>query len=187
MSANVLLYEAAHLLKQHYHNSEEIVQRVMHHAIAAAGSAAASGCLPGAGSTIAATISIGIIVKMYVSLGKMLGVKIGHGVLKALASAVVADLVGVVAASIAVTAVISFVPGIGTVGSAVLTGITSFCYVYLAGLIYIKMVGKLLNSGKSIENMSEQELKEALKETADSINMKDAMKEARSAYKDMKK
>lgn len=131
-------------------------------------------------------VSVGIIVKMYVSLGKMLGVKLGNGVLKSLASAVVADLAGAVAASIAVAAAISFIPGIGTLGSAAITGITSFCYVYLAGIIYIKMLGSLLNKGKSVDSMSEAELKQAMRNTASSIDLNDAIKEAKKAYKDNK-
>lgn len=122
---------------------------------------------------------------MYVSLGKMLGVKLGNGVLKSLASAVVADLAGAVAASIAVAA-ISFIPGIGTLGSAAITGITSFCYVYLAGIIYIKMLGSLLNKGKSVDSMLEAELKQAMRNTASSIDLNDAIKEAKKAYKDNK-
>lgn len=185
--SSAMLREAAYALKVYCHDSDEIVQSVIGHAAGAAVSAAGAGCLPGAGSTIAAGISIGIIVKMYVSLGKMLGVKLGNGVLRSLASAVVADLAGAVAASIAVAAAISFIPGIGTLGSATITGITSFCYVYLAGIIYIQMLGKILKTGKSVESMSEEELKRAMKSAAGSIDIDNALKEAKSAYKENKK
>ena len=77
-----------------------------------------SGALPGAGSTIAIGVSTGIIVKMYISLGKMLGIHIGNGVLKAMASALVADVAGSVAASLGASTILSFVPGIGTLGAA---------------------------------------------------------------------
>lgn len=184
---SVILKEAAYALKTYYSNADELVQSVINHALGAAASAAGAGCLPGAGSTIAAAVSIGIIVKMYVSLGKELGVRLGEGVLKSVASAVVADLAGAVVASIAVSAVISFVPGIGTIGSAMITGITSFCYVYLAGVIYLKMLGTLLDMGKSVNDMSEEELKDAMKKTADSMNIKDVVKEAKSAYKENEK
>lgn len=183
---SAMLKEAAYALKEYYNNADEIVESVISHALGAAIAAAGAGGLPGAGSTIAAGIAIGIIVKMYVSLGKMLGVKLGNGILKSLASAVVADLAGAVVASIAVSTVLSFIPGIGTLGSAVITGITSFCYVYLAGIIYIKMLGSLLNNGKNIDGMSEAELKQAMKSAANSIDLNDAIKEAKNAYKENK-
>lgn len=182
-----MLKMAAYSLKDYYRNADEIVQNVIGHAALAAGSAALSGAIPGAGSTIAATISIGIIAKMYFSLGNMLGVRFGNGVLKALASAVVADLAGSVAAILAVATALSFVPGLGSLGAAGIVGLTSFCYVYLAGIIYIKMVSGLLKSGKSIDRMTADEVREAAKREASSMNMKAAAKEATSAYKASKR
>ena len=186
MNTNTMLGMAAHGLKNYYDNSEEIVKKVMDYGAAAAGAAALSGCLPGAGSTAAAAISLGIIVKMYIRLGKLLGVHLGSSVLKALASAVVADLAGSVVAILAVSTVLSFIPGIGSLGAATITGITSFCYVYLAGIIYINMVEGLLKSGKSIENMTESELKAAAKAASDAMDMKAAVKEAKAAFKENK-
>ena len=180
-----ILHTAARQLSVYYKNSDEIVQSVMNHALAAAGSAALSGALPGAGSTIAIGVSTGIIVKMYISLGKMLGIHIGNGVLKAMASAL--DVAGSVAASLGASTILSFVPGIGTLGAAAITGITNFGYVYLAGIIYIKMITKILESGKSISNMSEEEILKELKKTTNTVNMKEAMKEAKTAYKNNKK
>ena len=181
-----MLKLAAVALAGYYKDADDIVKSVINHAAAAAASAAVAGAVPGAGSTIAATVSIGIIVKMYVSLGNKLGIHLGNGVLKALASAVVADLAGSIVAILAVSTVLSFIPGLGTLGAAGISGLTSFCYVYLAGVIYIKMVGKILSSGKSVDNMTEEDLKAAARQTADSMDMKKAVKEATSAYKSNK-
>lgn len=183
---NDMLYMAANALKGYYNEADDIVKSVINHAVAAAGAAALSGCVPGAGSTIAASVSIGIIVKMYVSLGNMLGIHLGNGMLKALASAIVADLAGSVVAMLAVSTVLSFIPGLGTLGAAGITGLTSFCYVYLAGVIYITIVGKIVGSGKSVNSMTEEELKEAARQAAGSMDMKKAVKEATSAYKNNK-
>ena len=107
-------------------------------------------------------------------------------ILKSIASAVLADLGGAIAAFVIVAAAISFVPGFGTIGAATITGITSFCYVYLAGMVYIKMLGTLLNMGKSVSTMSEEELKQAMKKEMDSLDMREAIKEAKCAYKQNK-
>ncbi len=182
-----LLYQAVKGLQAHYHEGGEIVQCVIHHASAAAVAATLEGVLPGAGSTIAAVTATGIIIKMYVSLGQKLDVHLGKGTLKALASALVADLAGVLAANLAAAAVLSFVPGLGSLGAAALTGMTGFAYVYLAGLIYIKMVSSLMKSGKSVDQMSENELIKMARETTCTVNLKDAVKEAASEYKKNKK
>ncbi len=183
---SAMLKEAVYALKIYYYDSEEIVKTVIEFALAAAASAAASGCLPGAGSTVAIAVSLGFVVAMYVALAKMLGVEFGNGILKSIASAVLADLGGAIAAFVIVAAAISFVPGFGTIGAATITGITSFCYVYLAGMVYIKMLGTLLNMGKSVSTMSEEELKQAMKKEMDSLDMREAIKEAKCAYKQNK-
>lgn len=182
-----LLYQAVRALESHYHAGGEIVQCVIHHATAAAAAAALEGVLPGAGSVAAAATSVGVIVKMYVSLGKKLNVHLGKGALKALASALVADLAGALTANLAGAVVLSFIPGIGSLGAAALTGMTSFAYVYLAGLIYIKMVAALLKSEKPIDQMSEDELVKMAKKTTSTVNLKEAVKEAGAAYKKSKK
>lgn len=181
-----LLYQAVKALEGHYQSGGEIVQCVIHHATAAATAAALEGVLPGAGSAIAAATSTGIIITMYVSLGKKLNVRLGHGTLKALASALVADLAGAFAANLAGAAILSFIPGLGSLGSAAITGLTSFAYVYLAGLIYIKMVAAMLESGKSMNDLSEEELIKMAKKTTSTVNLKKAMNEIKSAYKSRK-
>ena len=168
-----LLYQAVKALEGHYQSGGEIVQCVIHHATAAATAAALEGVLPGAGSAIAAATSTGIIITMYVSLGKKLNVRLGHGTLKALASALVADLAGAFAANLAGAAILSFIPGLGSLGSAAITGLTSFAYVYLAGL-------------KSMNDLSEEELIKMAKKTTSTVNLKKAMNEIKSAYKSRK-
>ena len=60
---SAMLKEAVYALKIYYYDSEEIVKTVIGFALAAAASAAASGCLPGAGSTVAIAVSLGFVVE----------------------------------------------------------------------------------------------------------------------------
>ena len=182
MNGSALLYLAANELKAYYNQADDVVRAVIGHAATAAGAAALAGALPGAGST-AAAVAVGAIVTMYVNLGNMLGIRLGKGLLKSLASAIVADLAGSVAAALVVGTVLSFIPGLGTIGAAGIMGLTSFCYVYLAGILYIKMVTKIAKSGKSIEHMSEADIQRILRQETGGIDMKAAVKEAASAYK----
>ena len=183
MNGSALLYLAANELKAYYTQADDVVRAVIGHAATAAGAAALAGALPGAGSTAAAAVAVGAIVTMYVNLGNMLGSRLGKGLLKSLASAIVADLAGSVAAALVVGTVLSFIPGLGTIGAAGIMGLTSFCYVYLAGILYIKMVTKIAKSGKSIEHMSEADIQRILRQETGGIDMKAAVKEAASAYK----
>ena len=182
MNGSALLYLAANELKAYYNQADDVVRAEIGHAATAAGAAALAGALPGAGST-AAAVAVGAIVTMYVNLGNMLGIRLGKGLLKSLASAIVADLAGSVAAALVVGTVLSFIPGLGTIGAAGIMGLTSFCYVYLAGILYIKMVTKIAKSGKSIEHMSEADIQRILRQETGGIDMKAAVKEAASAYK----
>lgn len=162
-------------------NAEEIAQIVESHALTTALSAAASGAIPGAGGAIAMGIACTSTIAMYGRLAKEMGVRLNHGLIRTLASVVLADLAASVAVVIAAAAAISFIPGVGNMASASLTAITNYGFVYLAGLIFVKMVAALGIS--KIESLSESEIKEAAKEAQSSVDIKSAMKEAKQAYK----
>ena len=162
-------------------NAEEIADIVMGHATATAISAAASGALPGAGSVIAMGIAVTSTVSMYGRLAKAMGVKLSNGLIRAVASAVVADVGASVAASLVAAAAISFIPGMGTLAASTLTAIANFGCVYLAGIIFVKMAAAL--GLRRMENMTETEMKEQVRRACSGINMRQAMKEAREAYK----
>ena len=73
----------------HSHELEEIV---ITHAIGAAIAAMASGWIPGAGSAVAFGIGVTFVCSMYVRLANAMGITLGKGLIRAIASAVVADL-----------------------------------------------------------------------------------------------
>lgn len=162
-------------------DGEAVADIVATHAIATAVSAAASGVIPGAGGAIAFGIACTSTMAMYGRLAGVIGVRLDSGLIKALASAVVADLAAAVSATIAVSAAISFIPGVGSMGAATLTAITNFCFVYMAGIIFIKMIVALGIPG--IESMSKEELEKEAKRIQNEMDIKKAMKEAKAAYK----
>lgn len=177
------IYSLNESMKQvgHELNAEEIAQIVESHALTTALSAAASGAIPGAGGVIAMGIACTSTIAMYGRLAKEMGVRLNHGLIRTLASAVLADLAASVAVVIAAAAAVSFIPGVGNMASASLTAITNYGFVYLAGLIFVKMVASLGIS--RIESLSEAEIKEAATEVQSSVDIRGAMKEAKQAYK----
>ncbi|MBR2258299.1 MAG: hypothetical protein IJ899_13390 [Blautia sp.] len=163
-------------------NAEEIAGIVESHAIATSLSAAAAGVVPGAGGAVAFGIACTSTITMYGRLAKAMGVRLNNGLIRAVASAVVADLAAAVAATVTAAAAISFIPGVGSMASAALNAVTNFGFVYLAGIIFIKLVAALGVS--KVESMSENEIKEKAKNIQNEMDIKAAMKEARTIYKD---
>ena len=162
-------------------NAEEIGDIVMSHAMVAAASAAASGILPGAGSLIATGIAVTSTVAMYGRLAHAMGVKLNNGLIRAVASAVVADVGASVAASLLAAAAISFIPGVGSLAASTLIATANFGCVYLAGVIFVKMAAAL--GLQKMERMTEAEMKAQAKKACSGIDMRQAMKEAKAAYK----
>lgn len=166
-------------------NVYEIAEIIENHAGATALSAAAAGIIPGAGGTIALGIACTSTITMYGRLACAMGVRLNNGLIRAVASAVIADLAAAVTASLAAAAAVSFIPGFGSMASGILIGITNFGFVYLAGIIFIKLVCAL--GIERIENMAEADVKSAAKDIQESINFKEAMKEVKQVYKDRTK
>ena len=104
-----------------------------------------------------------------------------NGLIRAVASAVITDLAATAAGTVVVAAAVSFIPGVGSMAASTLSAISTFGYVYLAGIIFIKL---LVAMGVfRVEEMSEAEIREKAKEVREGMNMKDAMKEVRTVYK----
>lgn len=162
-------------------NAEEVAGIVETHALATAVGAAASGVIPGTGGLIAFGIATASTATMYARLARAMGANLHDGLLKAVASAVVSDLAASVLAALAASAAVSFIPGVGSLASSTLIALTNFGFVYLAGIIFIKMASSLGIS--KMEAMSEDELKRAAHEARQKTNVKDAMKEAKSVFK----
>ena len=71
---------------------DEIAGIVQSHAVATSLSAAASGFIPGAGGVVAMGIACTSTITMYGRLAHAMGVRLNNGLIRAIASAVVADL-----------------------------------------------------------------------------------------------
>lgn len=162
-------------------NAEAVAEIIQTHALATAASAAASGAIPGAGGAIAFGIACTSTVTMYGRLARQLGVTLSNGLIRAVVSAVAADLGAAIATTVAATAIISFVPGVGNMASAAITAITNYAFVYLAGLMFIKLVAAFGIS--RVQTMSQDEMQAAMHDVQEGIDMKSAMREARSSYK----
>lgn len=157
------------------------------HAASAAVAAMASGWLPGVGSTVATAACLGFVVAMYVRLAASMGITMSKGLIRAVASAVVADIAAYLLTVLGVAAAVSFIPFVGNLSSSVLTAIANFACVYIAALIFVEMLNALMARGVDLNTVSEGTLKDAAKAATASTDMKAVYNEAKQAYEQAKK
>ena len=168
------------------HLPEEIAAIVKTHAAGAAVAGVASGWVPGAGGVAATAAAIGFIWSMYARINSKLGIPLGNDLVKSIGSAIATNLAAYAVASIAMTTLFSIVPGIGSVGAAAIAGGTTYSLTLVSGLVYLKVLTKVLRAGKDPTQVTVDGMKEAAKDVLKEEDMKSVMKEARSAYTEAK-
>ena len=191
MNYSHILYAASNALKQYYDSgecaksfdSQELADIVITYAAAAGISAMAAGVLPVVGSVIASGIAVGAIWAMYVHIGKFLHIKIGRDLWKAIASAVLANLVTQLAGVLVLELAVGFIPG----ASIIAAGVVNFGITYVAGLIYLKALTKIFCAGGDPANMTSDQIKAQFDSAAKSVNVKSAFSEAKSTFNQMNK
>lgn len=173
-------------------SSDGVKKALITNSMGAAASSLAAGFLPGVGALAATAASVGFIWRMYIQINEALHISISKNKLKSLASALLSNLVtglGGAAAIEVSAAALSLVPGIGIFSASVLLSAVNYALVYVAGLVYIRMLTNLFHANADISAMSEDQIKV----TASNIfeqnkkEFKNAFDEARkSATKDIK-
>ncbi|MEI6428758.1 MAG: hypothetical protein WCO45_10295 [Pseudanabaena sp. ELA607] len=161
----------------------EIAEIVNFHSQGAAAAAVASAWVPGAGGTAAVLASAGFIWSMYARIGSVINLPMSENVLKTLGSGVATNLASSMVASVVMSTVFSFIPGIGNVGASVIMGGTCYGLTLASGFVYLKLMTTLFNSGLDPTKMSEQELNNMAKKVANESDVKDVMNKAKEGYK----
>ena len=170
------LNQIANHLKQYYNNADDAVQVILKHAGIAAGACAVGIAFPALEVPAIIVASFGAVWAMYIQLCKCLGIELSDNLLKVLASAAISNITINLASAYALEVVASMLPGIGHITGTVLT----FSCVYLAGMMFMSLLLALAKNGQKIEEMSEEELKSALREQTPT---KEDMKDAKTAFK----
>jgi len=161
--------------------SAEFERIVNTHAFGAA-AAAISAVVPGIGTTIAATISLGFIVSMYVRLSEYLGMSLDKNALKALASAVLSHIAAFTVVSVTVGAFLSFIPVIGSIGAVTMMAATQYATVKVSVLIFKVLISSLMSTGKDLSTYSEEDLKDLIKSAISESELRAAMEEAKAEF-----
>ena len=167
-----------------YDLADSIKNNVIGHAAAAAVASMAAGFIPGAAGFIALGISAGAVWAMYIKICKLCKIKIGKNLLKTIASAVISNIATGLAGLLALELLSSLVPGM----EIVIGGVVNFCVVYMAGLLFLKLLGLFFSKIiKSPEEINEEEMHKAVKDLVKKENLRKVFKEAKDTFKTMRK
>lgn len=157
-------------------------------AIAAAFVGVGSGWLPGIGGLIATTAWVATIWRMYIKINLDLGIKIKENILKTLASAMLTNLIataGALILGVVFSCIISLIPGLGNIGALAVDGVLGFITVYASGLLYIKLLTKVLKAKGKID-FTDIDLERIAQETIKDTDIKKVLKEGRDSFKQAK-
>lgn len=176
------------ILKENVTN--DIADVIIGHSLGAAAAGLGGAWIPGAGGTAALLASVGFIWSMYFRINKCLGLKLSKTLLKSLASAVITNIIASAAGIIggaAVSTVLSFIPGVGSVAASVIMAGIDYAVVFASGLIYIKVLTNLFKAGKDPAKMSEEQLKAAAGSAVNDEDIGKIIKEAKKDYASARK
>ena len=156
---------------------QQIVDIVKTHAKLAVGSA----WIPVPGVDIAA--SAASIWGMYVRINNKINLPFGENVMKSIGSGVATNLASFAAVS-AAGSLIKLIPGIGTIGGAVLMSAAMYAATLASGWIYLTALTKLAER-KQGKNISESDLKNSVNEVLNNSKsaIKDFIDSAKKSYK----
>lgn len=179
------LHVAARLILEYVRTTKGIERIVVTHSLAAAAAAVASGWIPGAGGVIATGIAMGFTLTMYINICKACNFTLHKNILKSIASVAIAEIVAYLAVALVVETVITFFPGLN-IGAAVIAGVINFAMVYIAGVLFLKMMANVFKANKKIDSISSNEWEDFMKKEATRENISSVYEEAKNAYKETK-
>ncbi|MBQ0104028.1 MAG: hypothetical protein KBS99_07650 [Prevotellaceae bacterium] len=141
--------------------------------------AVASSWIPVPGADVAAGAAT--IWGMYIRINNKIGLAVKDNVVKTIGSGVATNLAGYAATS-GVASALKFIPGIGTIGGAIIMSATLYAITLASGYIYLQALTLLAEkSGGSLDTSQiGNAVKEVLKEKT---VIKDFINEAKKSYK----
>lgn len=132
-------------LEVYYKGAEEAEKIIINCALTAAAAAAVGGFVPALSLPAMIISCFGAVWMMYAQLCDCLGIPFQENILKTLASAALSNIATNLIAVFVVELLTAFIPGIGSVSGAAVT----FACVYLAGLMFMKMLLAFARMGKT--------------------------------------
>jgi uncharacterized protein (DUF697 family) len=158
---------------------EKLAGIVKIHAVLGVGAA----WVPVPGASFAAAVAS--IWSMYYRINKMLNMPFRENVIKSVASGVGTNLARYLGI-ITVAEGLKFIPGIGSLASALILSTAQYALLLASGYVYMKSLTLLLDK-KSVENVTESDFNDAVAQVmSDQESIKSFINEAKKSYKNKK-
>jgi len=158
-------------------------------AITSAVAGAVSGVVPGA-SLLALLTQTGLVWATYVKINQQLGISMKENTARFIASAIGTNIItnaGMLILSYAAAAIVSFIPILGQAAAAAAGAAMGYILIYVAAVIYLKLIVELVQPDGSINVEETVDTKRIIKRIVEENNLKDIIKEGRDEFKQAKK
>ena len=170
--------ELGSALKAYYPNAEKTEQIIIDCALAAAGANVIGGLIPGLAVATTIVACFGAVWTMYVKLCNALEISLTENALKLIAKAVIANIAANLGGVIAASFVGLLIPGASILASAAVGFIT----VYLAGMVFLKLILKLAAKSSDTHSFSDVTISEMENAASNITVTKDDLMKAKEAY-----
>ena len=150
-------------LKAYYKQAEDVEKIVLNCAMVAAAAAGVGGTIPILAIPSMIVSCVGAVWGMYISICKCLNIKLSDNLLRILASAALSNIAVNLVSAFAAELIFTFIPGASVATSALIT----FCSIYLAGMMFVKMIlvfAKQGKTGRDLEHVSQSTFESVLKD-----------------------
>ncbi len=173
-----MIKELTYGLKDYYNRADETERVILNAALTAAAADAVGGIIPGLAIPATIVSCFGVVWAMYGTLCSTLGISMRENVLKLLAKAALANITANLGGALIAMFAGMFIPG----ASALVSAAVSFIAVYLAGVVFLRLILNMAEKSSdpySFSDISDSEMNAA----AGKVKLtKDDLKAARSVY-----
>lgn len=168
---------------------EQIKDTIGNYAISAAVASGVAGIAPGFAGVAAALTQAGFVWATYVQINKTLGISMSENTAKFIGSAVVTNLITSAGAFVAVligSSIVSIIPGAQVVSIA-MNAALGYTIVYVSAIIYLKLITRMMQPDGTLKVSESDDTKHIIRDIIKESNIKDMVKEGKTAYKQAKK
>lgn len=165
-------------LKCYYARANETEQIILNAALAAAAADAVGGIIPGLAIPAIIISCFGTVWAMYAALCSTLGISLKENVLKLLARAVLANITANLGGVLVAMFAGMFIPG----ASILVSAAVSFIAVYLAGIVFLRLILKMAQKSSDPYTFSDISASEMKTEARNIKVTKDDLKAAKAVY-----
>lgn len=173
-----MIKEIAYHLREYYNHAEDVERIILTAALTAAAADAVGGLIPGLAIPATILSCFGAVWVMYGSLCKTLGISLKENVLKLLAKAALSNITANLGGALVAMFAGMFIPG----ASILMSAAVAFIAVYLAGVVFLRLVLKMAEKSSDPYTFSDISASEMKREACGVTLTKEDLKAARTAY-----